>query len=157
MPFNDSRLVDYFGGHHDSTPEQQEQSRAELRSRVERLAAMARNNLKDLDQLVEFVFQHGVQGSAVLKGQTNKNELLALRRSIALFGHWGFRAQGRRVFRQLVPIGRLDYDGWELLQWHSQPPIAIRPHSACALSDTALSCDFGDSCGRLPSREWSCP
>src|SRR5688572_8865538 len=50
MPFNDSRLVIYhFGGPDDSTPEQQEELRAELRSRVKHLAAIVRQNLEDLD------------------------------------------------------------------------------------------------------------
>jgi hypothetical protein len=50
MPFNDSRLVTYhFGDPDDSTPEEQEGLRAELRSRVKHLAAMVRGNLNDLD------------------------------------------------------------------------------------------------------------
>jgi hypothetical protein len=50
MPFNDSRLVIYhFGDPDDSTPEQQEELRAELRSRVKHMAAMVRKNLEDLD------------------------------------------------------------------------------------------------------------
>jgi hypothetical protein len=51
MPFNDSRLVIYhFGGPHDSTPEQQEELRIALRSRVKLLADMVRSNLDDLYQ-----------------------------------------------------------------------------------------------------------
>jgi hypothetical protein len=49
MPFNDSRLVIYhFGGYNDSTPEQQEELRVELRSRVKHLAAMVRSHLNNL-------------------------------------------------------------------------------------------------------------
>lgn len=46
MPFNDSRLVIYhFGGPYDSTPEQQAELRAELRSRVKQLAATIQSHL----------------------------------------------------------------------------------------------------------------
>jgi hypothetical protein len=49
MPFNDSRLVVYhFGGPNDSTLDQQEELRVELRSRVKHLAALVRSLLNDL-------------------------------------------------------------------------------------------------------------
>jgi hypothetical protein len=49
MPFNDVRLVIYhFGGPNDSTPEQQEELKVELRSRVKHLAAKVRSHLNDL-------------------------------------------------------------------------------------------------------------
>jgi hypothetical protein len=54
MPFNDSRLVIYHFGPDldDSTPEQQEDFRNELRARVKRLAAMSRTFLNGIKLII---------------------------------------------------------------------------------------------------------
>ena len=50
FPFNDSRLVIYhFGNPYESTPEEQEEFRAELKSRVKFIANMVRTKLNDFD------------------------------------------------------------------------------------------------------------